>query len=107
MNQRSNKLNPGRVPHGAQGNDGAELPNDIAALWFACQCFDIGESMLKPISRPKLKRAREDNGIGEHGKSEVNRILWDRLTTRFRRHGVAPASVTNNFTDEATTLMLT
>jgi hypothetical protein len=82
-------------------------PNDIAALCFVCHCFDITEAALSPLTRQKLKRAREEKGISQSEVEEVRQLLWTRILERFRRHKIAPASVTNNFTDEVTSSMLT
>ena len=94
------------------------LPNETGALWFACQCFGIREEHLKRVwlengvkhedcaSREQLARARAEVGPASDTRKRVELVLWDALLGRFRRAGIAPASIPNNFTDEATTTLL-
>ena len=95
------------------------LPNETGALWFACQCFGIREEHLKRVwlengvkhedgaSAEQLSRARAELGSASDTRTRVELVLWDALLGRFRRAGIAPASSPNNFTDEATTTLLT
>jgi hypothetical protein len=83
----------------------SNIPNDIEALWFVCKCFGIPEIEFGENWRKKMERAATADISTPEWKA-VGWNLENHLFERFRRAGVAPASVTNDFTDEMVVTLL-
>jgi hypothetical protein len=78
------------------------LPDDIEALWFACQCFDIQEKDFENNFRVTVARAI----AGSKRRKEVEDKLWNQLLHRFRVSGVANPSPANSLADDVTATLL-
>ena len=81
------------------------LPNNVGALWLACQCFGLQTKDIKGVSRMAISRAVRGRASTQLN-TKVENELWERLLERFRRHKIAPTGTTNSFTDELVMALL-
>ena len=82
------------------------MPPSIAALWFACRCFDVYESSIRPIKRQSLNLACKGGAVSEEKVQEIERKLTDTLLSQFRRDGIAPIGAATGVADSIVVSLL-
>lgn len=82
------------------------MPTSIAALWFACRCFDIPESSIRPVKRQSLHLACKGGPVSKEKLPEIERKLTDTLFAQFRRAGIAPIGTATGAADSIVVTLL-
>lgn len=77
------------------------LPDEVQALFFACDCFALGEQQLKEY-RMKLNRARAGTSISSEKRERVRQNLFQSI----RKAIQTPVSHATFVTDELVTRLL-
>jgi hypothetical protein len=82
------------------------MPTSIAALWFACRCFDIPESSIRPVKRQSLHLACKGGPVSKEKLQEIERKLTDTLFAQFRRQGIAHSGAATGAADSIVVTLL-